>query len=125
MTQGAIKSLLSVARTAAAVRSAAGDNGPACWQFALGEWGIAAGCGLAWPDGAHGGVEADGRGAAAGAAAEHGRGWAGRSGLARRGAPGGVRVPDRVLPVLAAATGPHRLHLWPVRGELHRGRPGR
>src|SRR5258708_21005856 len=116
MTQGAIKSLLSVARTAAAVRSAAGDHGPACWQFAFGECGLAARCGLAWPDGAHGGVEAAGRGAAAGAAAEHRRGWAGRSGLARRGAPGGVRVPDPGLPGIAGGTWPPPPPLCPLLG---------
>ena len=91
----------------------------------VGQRGAAAGRDLARPDGAHRGVEEAGRRAADGAAAQHRRRRAGRPGRARRRAAGGVRLPDRVLPLLAGTAKPRRLHLRAVRGELHRAGPGR
>src|SRR5215471_3743357 len=104
-------------RRAAARRRATRDHGPAGRELAVGECGPAEGCGLGRADRAHRGVEAPGRGPADGTPAEYRWGWAGRSGRAWRGAPGGVRVPDRVVPVLAGGTGPRRLQLRAVRGE--------
>lgn len=37
----------------------------------------------------------------------------------------GAGLPDRLLPVLGAGTGPAGLHLWAVRGQLHRRRSAR
>ena len=81
--------------------------------------------GVGGQDRAHGDLEGAGGRAADGAAAQHRRRRPGRPARARRRAPRGVRLPDRVLPLLGARARPRRLHLRAVRRELHRRRARR
>ena len=95
------------------------DDVGGCCEARLGQRRAAAGDHVAGADRLHGHLEGAGRGAAHRPASERGRRRPGRSAGSRRRAPGRVRVPARLVPVLAGPDAPRRLHLRPVRRELH------